>query len=348
MGDIQRIIRHFSHEHPLELTKLQQETPGSAVCAGCKFKASGVVYSCKTCNYVLHVTCSRGDPKIIHPFHPNHPLILFASPVYPEGVFACNACGREGSGFCYHCTKCEVDIDIICASMKLSVNHDAHLHPLILVFSPPYASKDFVCDICKKPGSDHWLYRCSGCQFDAHTTCGMSKRSASELARSASAGTGNGTGTGQAIHRTNSNTSVYLPRPPTQLNLQRLSSPRHTREISVVGTGFPVVQSRQVHHFSPAAPATLAVPYMVDSGRTDGANLGSHLVQGFVEGCGQQVGQSVVQGIMGGGGDLSSSLSSLGVDSSIVSSVVGGGSDPTSSLLGLAVSSVVSNLVGLN
>lgn len=47
-----------------------------------------------------------------------------------------------------------------------------HPHTLELEFSPPYGNaKGFRCDICGIPGSDHWLYRCSRCEFDVHLRC---------------------------------------------------------------------------------------------------------------------------------------------------------------------------------
>ncbi|KAG9442529.1 hypothetical protein H6P81_018383 [Aristolochia fimbriata] len=306
--NIQRIIHHFSHEHPLELTKLNQPQQGSAaVCAGCKFRASGVVYACRTCsNHILHITCSKPPKKIIHPSHQHHPLTLFAAPVYPEGVFACNACGRESSGFCYHCDECELDIDIICASLKLSVAHAAHpLHPLELVFSPPYgAGRSFVCDVCKKPGSERWLYRCAaGCDFDAHVACGhMSKLSVSPA-------------------------TLSKPRPVT--NLQRLSSPRQSRDVvSFSGGGSPAAVAEcasrgVVPYVGGGGPVGVGVAYAGEySGGMKGGNLVGHMVQGFVEGCGQQVGQAVVQGILGGGSDSGSATSGV-VLSSVISSVIG-------------------------
>ncbi|XP_058080160.1 uncharacterized protein LOC131228494 [Magnolia sinica] len=174
--EVDQVIHHFSHQHPLSLSNLPQQTPNTQPsCSGCTLKASGWMYTCKTCNYSLHISCSKMPPMINHPSHVAHPLTLFSSPIYPEGVFTCNACGKQGAGFCYHCKVCELDIHILCAAMKLSVTHEAHHHTLNLEFSPPYHNKSFSCDICKRTGSNHWLYRCNICEFDAHMSCGVAK-----------------------------------------------------------------------------------------------------------------------------------------------------------------------------
>ncbi|KAK1305422.1 hypothetical protein QJS10_CPB11g02212 [Acorus calamus] len=97
------------------------------------------------------------------------------SPAYPERTFRCDACGRQGDGFSYHCGVCGLDVHALCASMPLSVTHAAHAHPLGLEFFPPYNNKGFSCDVCRGTGSNHWLYRCAACEFDAHLSCATAK-----------------------------------------------------------------------------------------------------------------------------------------------------------------------------
>lgn len=173
-NNIDQTIHHFSHQHPLELTRFPQPPPLSSPCSGCNLQVIGWAYTCDTCNYVLHTSCSKMPRRITHPSDPNHPLTLFSSPAYPEGVFSCNACGREGEGFSYHCDECELDVHILCTAMKLVVIHGSHHHPLNLCFSHPYPTQEFMCDICKSAGSKHWLYRCNRCNFDAHLGCALS------------------------------------------------------------------------------------------------------------------------------------------------------------------------------
>ncbi|THG19973.1 hypothetical protein TEA_029318 [Camellia sinensis var. sinensis] len=123
------------------------------------------------CSYFLHVNCSKMPQQIKHQFDQNHVLSLLPTPIYPNGIFNCDACGNQGNGFSYHCNACSIDLHLLCASMPLSVTHQSHLHRLNLIFSSPYHNKAFSCDICKNTGTNHWLYHCSLCQFDAHLTC---------------------------------------------------------------------------------------------------------------------------------------------------------------------------------
>ncbi|XP_043691635.1 uncharacterized protein LOC122642257 [Telopea speciosissima] len=165
-------IHHFSHPHPLEL---QVGMNVIVSCSGCKLNASDTFYSCKTCNYTLHISCSKMPQQITHPADPNHTLSLLSVPAYQEGFFNCDACGRIGNGFSYHCKACNKDIHTLCAIKPLSINHQSHHHPLTLTFSPPYQNKGFSCDICKQVGLNHWLYRCNLCEFDAHLGCASTK-----------------------------------------------------------------------------------------------------------------------------------------------------------------------------
>ncbi|KAK4414405.1 hypothetical protein Salat_2853500 [Sesamum alatum] len=164
---------HFSHSHPLKLINYQQQTlnAASSSCSGCKLKPSGMIYSCTTCDFFLHKKCFDMPKKITHPSHKDHAFTLLPEPAYAEGLFNCDACGETGSGFSYHCKPCGIDLHVLCAAMPMSVTHVWHTHALALTFGSPYSDKAFVCDICKSPGSDHWLYRCSSCGFDAHLNC---------------------------------------------------------------------------------------------------------------------------------------------------------------------------------
>ncbi|KAI9169054.1 hypothetical protein LWI28_006265 [Acer negundo] len=162
-------IQHFSHPHPLQLSNYQtQQTPNAALCSGCKLKASGWIYSCNYCNHFLHISCSKLPQQITHPFdHQNHVLSLLPKPTYSQGLFNCDASGKQGNGFSYHCGTCNIDLHTICATMPLLLIHQSHPHHLNLTFSPPYHNSLFSCEICKNMGSNEWLYRCNLCEFDA-------------------------------------------------------------------------------------------------------------------------------------------------------------------------------------
>ncbi|CAA0827142.1 Cysteine/Histidine-rich C1 domain family protein [Striga hermonthica] len=165
---------HFSHPHPLTLTPLHlTPTIPSSSCPACDLGPCGPVYSCAACNFFLHEKCLDFPAKITHPFHMEHVFTLLPRPAYPDGLFNCDACGRPGRGFCYHCNTCGLDLHATCASMPLSLVHACHPHELKLAFKSPYGDfSGFCCDICKgQGGPGHWLYRCGPCGFDAHLNC---------------------------------------------------------------------------------------------------------------------------------------------------------------------------------
>ncbi|KAL3732738.1 hypothetical protein ACJRO7_029394 [Eucalyptus globulus] len=174
MAQPEASIIHFSHPHPLTLN--HQPQPQHASCSGCKLKTAGWTYGCAPCSYFLHISCSKMPPQINHPVDQyHHILTLIPTPVYPVGVFRCDACGKQGSGFSYRCASCNLDLHITCASMPLTQTHPSHHHLLNLTFSPPYTNRSFSCDICQNLGSSQWLYRCHSCEFDAHLSCTMKK-----------------------------------------------------------------------------------------------------------------------------------------------------------------------------
>lgn len=158
---------HFSHDHPLVLTNM---TEAGHQCFGCKSAAAGWIYRCNPCNFDLHLSCSAIPLQIKHPFD-IHPLTLLARPVYGGGIFKCDACGQESSGFPFHCSLCQTDLHPSCANLPLQFNHPNHSHTLGLSFTSPYPQKVFYCNVCSKPGKDSWQYHCAQCSFDAHVTC---------------------------------------------------------------------------------------------------------------------------------------------------------------------------------
>lgn len=166
-SDWERQIQHFSHDHPLELTNIEEV---GHECFGCKSAATGWMYRCNKCNFDLHMSCSAIPLQIKHPVD-SHPLVLLAQPIYQSGHFMCNACGINSKGFPFHCTFCKTDLHPSCANLPLQFYHPYHCHALALSFTPPYPQKVFSCDVCNKPGKDSWHYHCSQCLFDVHVTC---------------------------------------------------------------------------------------------------------------------------------------------------------------------------------
>ncbi|XP_042509097.1 uncharacterized protein LOC122084722 [Macadamia integrifolia] len=179
----ENVLQHFSHVHPLQLSSLQQqqqEDGNQRFCNGCELLCKGQVYRCLPRNYILHKSCAQIPQSIKLPAHPQHPLKLLATPTYADGSFMCDACGRQGRGFSFHCEACEFDIHPLCASIPRRIQHQAHPHELILVYTSPhtspYGAVTYTCDICSTNiGSRLWMYRCAYCGFDAHLGCAISQ-----------------------------------------------------------------------------------------------------------------------------------------------------------------------------
>lgn len=173
---------HFSHDHPLRLTK--SPLYGNNVCSACKLKiiSSGNkdYYTCKTCSFFLHQVCYNMPRKTQHPAHQTHRLTLQTSPsISEDGSSRCKACGDLiNGGFYYSCGQCSLCYHILCLALPLSISVSSHPHELKLTFSPPY---NFSCDICSKPSYNGWLYRCQLCEFDTHLICAISNRKAKSL-----------------------------------------------------------------------------------------------------------------------------------------------------------------------
>lgn len=175
-------IRHFSHPHPLFQSSLNpQDQSSSSCCVVCKLKLLNLPsYTCKPCNFHIHLKCSELPQKIRHPFDKNHLLSLIPSPKYQEGRFRCDACGKDGDGFAYHCGDCGIDLHTVCANMPSRVTHQSHPHhQLSLTFSMPPVSavaSSFRCTVCRGLGANSWLYSCRECGgFDAHLLCARRK-----------------------------------------------------------------------------------------------------------------------------------------------------------------------------
>ncbi|GMI86819.1 hypothetical protein HRI_002351200 [Hibiscus trionum] len=269
-------IQHFSHPHPLDLIiDPQTQTLNPFPCSACKHLSSGWMYTCKPCNFTLHASCSQLPRLITHPFHPGHSLSLLPAPAYPVGHFNCDACGQRGNGFNYHCNQCEFDIHSLCASKPLTIRCGSHPCQLQLFFYPPYQTKGFSCDVCHQIGSNHWLYRCSICEFDVHMSC---VNTASTVSPNTS------------TYRTTSAAGAYT------------SIPRQGNVQIQACNSFPgSLQSNNLQYRNgAAAPMNNQFYNNQNNGPPAGNDLTSVAIQGFVEGAAQQVAQNFVQSLMGG------------------------------------------------
>lgn len=267
-------ITHFSHPHPLNLKSINISDPNTTKCSACQKPASGLVYSCDSCSYTLHKICSEMPEKLNHKADPKHSLTLLPSPAYSTGSFHCNACGVAGTSFCYHCGDCELDLHPACAFARPAVKGGAHHHPLQLCFEPPYPDKAFVCDVCGGPGSNHWLYRCGECEFDAHLKCGKADK-------------------------------VRRQQPKKdQQRVQQYSKSRsvsgHQQGVSVASPA-AVYDQRQYEAWHQLQRYNTAPPGYVQPTRRNDAvqNVVNSVIEGLIEGAANQFGQALIQGAMG-------------------------------------------------
>lgn len=277
--DFDPIVHHFSHEHPLKWMNLQDQTIKTVTCSACEFEASEWVYGCDICNYFLHKPCSKMPQILNHPFDPDHTLLLFLKPVYPAGIFLCDACGETGTGFSYHCTECEIDLHNLCAFMPTSVDHSSHRHTLNLWSSSSY--NEFMCDICKHLGSK-WLFRCSFCQFDAHISCALVDNNKGEQ--------------DELGERHNSRTN-----PPEPVHS---FSSRRQEEIPSpwIRTQYAIPRTTFSHDWQPVGRLydyrRDSIPQFTRASGSTGVM--GHFVEGLVDGMAQQAGMAVLQGFLGG------------------------------------------------
>ncbi|KAI3448943.1 hypothetical protein Pfo_005608 [Paulownia fortunei] len=293
----QTSISHFSHPHPLKLSNLPPHQPFS-FCSACKLETSSSVYSCTICSFLLHPKCSQLPQQIRHPFDQNHALFLHPKPVYPEGLFNCDACGNHGDGFSYHCGACGIDLHSTCASLPMLFTHECHQHQLSLTFSAPYPGNSFSCDVCKRVGSKTWLYRCNMCEFDVHLTC------VSTITPS------------NSIHQQITARAIPPPSDPINPPYPRgYGAPMPPRN-QFVATPYPVPTAQNQFAATPypaAMPPVNCMPYNnpnlaayniparpANNGLMDQLMVGA--VNGVASGAAQSATQALIQGFMGGGG----------------------------------------------
>lgn len=138
-------IQHFTHGHHLKLQGKEGSFlhGGKRFCEACRLPVSisDVLYTCMECDFLLHEACACLPRINHHPLH-KHPLVLFLTFPYEitcirdlyappcQVMFECDGCRRRSSGFVYACDKkdCKFCLDVTCASVQDSSNHESH-HP---------------------------------------------------------------------------------------------------------------------------------------------------------------------------------------------------------------------------
>ncbi|XVE78416.1 hypothetical protein DITRI_Ditri13aG0143300 [Diplodiscus trichospermus] len=130
-------IQHFSHQHPLVFREQESHGNQAASCSGCDEPVIGSAYCCIFCQFCLHKRCAELPSVILNSFHPQHLLTLLAKSPYPNGIYVCDVCKNTRKSFLYHCSDCEFNLDISCAShSKLTSKFDISGGKEIIISAP--------------------------------------------------------------------------------------------------------------------------------------------------------------------------------------------------------------------
>ncbi|KAA8518279.1 hypothetical protein F0562_015838 [Nyssa sinensis] len=176
-GDVDRVkgFKHFSHEHQLTLVDVQSDNVGSCesrnelktieICDGCARPISAPFYSCAQCKYFLHKWCAKLPNELQHPIHQDHPLTLLAKSPDFYGLFKCGICFNFCNGFSFHCSPCNINLDVNCGSYPSTITHEAHNHPLKLRLN----LQDW-CSACNQAFVG-FIYECAPCSFKIDIQC---------------------------------------------------------------------------------------------------------------------------------------------------------------------------------
>ncbi|CAL5359800.1 unnamed protein product [Camellia sinensis] len=157
-----------THEHPFILCPKDEKFDLS--CIDCHLPIEeDSLYLCPICILFFHQSCADPPPKINHPFHSKHPLILLYWASDCKSIsFRCNACGRHGSGRTYHCADCGFNMHVPCSRLMPTVKSDIHQHPL--AFFQFYIDISLICQTCDRR-LDRPYFRCVECDFSLHLDC---------------------------------------------------------------------------------------------------------------------------------------------------------------------------------
>jgi hypothetical protein len=153
-------IKHFTHEHSLQLTtKFEKDK----ICDGCIRSIFPPFYCCAQCNFFLHKTCAELPHKKQHPLH-QHSLTLHPRRASRNFFFQCNACKYHTNGFTYRCDICNFTLDVPCSLLSDMLTHVGHEHTLIL-------SSTTNAEECSACNSKRKIFRCTECEFTLDFGC---------------------------------------------------------------------------------------------------------------------------------------------------------------------------------
>ncbi|KAL4375986.1 hypothetical protein GQ457_02G040370 [Hibiscus cannabinus] len=157
-------MEHVSHEHDLILS---DEIKDDTYCNGCILPIQSSFYYCARCDFILDKACAE-LPKMRRSWHYAKPFRIIT-----DGVFRCDHCHYECSGFSY---KSDDDIDrmcLRCAKIPHGFEYQAD-KPYFLFYDDKYEGKCNAC--CEDSRQDKGMFQCKDNTFALHRRCLMLPR----------------------------------------------------------------------------------------------------------------------------------------------------------------------------
>lgn len=164
--------------HPKHRLTLLKQVPRPCKCDSCSRYLRGFAYHFDHCNFNLD-TKRASLPLAIDVESHEHSLNLLQKSV----SFTCDACGKEVKGMSYLCATCPFMVDLVCASLPLTIKHRHHQNPLNL--TNLFQGNDSDCQICylciKKIDVHHKVYYCSRCHFVCLLPCAIYEQDMNDM-----------------------------------------------------------------------------------------------------------------------------------------------------------------------
>uniref|UniRef100_A0A1J3GJI4 Phorbol-ester/DAG-type domain-containing protein n=2 Tax=Noccaea caerulescens TaxID=107243 RepID=A0A1J3GJI4_NOCCA len=169
-----------------------------------QLEASRFHYYCTKCDIEFHSECSQFPSKMIHPYHPQHPL-TFTFLNYETGIMAdtsyrefykvlasfelelseylktiepksniifdkCTWCRNDLGEWFYRCSICNFSLDLRCSTNipPLAIKNPKSHHHSLALFPRPLS---FPCDACGLINVSEPSYACYLCNYVVHQCC---------------------------------------------------------------------------------------------------------------------------------------------------------------------------------
>ncbi|KAL0737667.1 hypothetical protein Bca4012_013877 [Brassica carinata] len=173
------LLKLEGHEHPLGLGTY---TGGLGLrCYVCdRYYRDGISrdpsfqdgLSCRECDFRVHTKCIFVFDILEttkHPSHDGHRVRLLTTGAPDHTDPTCHICGKKTKRLLYHCSICNLNLDIgcmvdaLCSGSQLKMPW--HYHPLLMLDVGEY----MPCEVCGKPGA--YGYCCPRCWMMVHEKC---------------------------------------------------------------------------------------------------------------------------------------------------------------------------------